>query len=44
MTTGELIGFAKITRDITERKERRAGAEKTRRLWSRRRRWKPSAS
>ena len=43
---GTLIGFAKITRDITERREGGAGTRAGPReaLFQSARRWKPSAS
>jgi len=37
---GELIGFAKITRDITERKNAEATLEVPGKRWCNRRRWK----
>jgi hypothetical protein len=41
---GELLGFAKITRDITERHEAAEQLERRAKRCSSRRSWKPSAS
>ncbi len=41
---GEIIGFAKITRDITEKMETQRALERTREELSRHRRWRRSAN
>ena len=41
---GELIGFAKITRDITERRDAQLALQEPRSSSPRRRRWRASAS
>ena len=42
-TSASMIGFAKITRDITERQNAQQALEQAREACSRRRRWRRSA-
>lgn len=41
---GEIIGFAKVTRDLTERRQRRKRLRRRKRPWRMRKKWKLSAS
>jgi hypothetical protein len=39
---GELVGYAKITRDLSERRDAQLSLERTREVLFQRRRWRPS--